>query len=152
MTEEAAEGTTYRIGEVAERFGVSTRTIRYYEELGLIEPSGKSPGGSRRYSDADVARIERVLELRNVMGFELDRIGAIVQAENRFEDLRAEYRRSDSHERHAEIVEELTSINDDLRAHVAEKLAVLESFAHDLDARAERLRAVQADLRSKSAG
>jgi DNA-binding transcriptional MerR regulator len=145
MTEEAA---TYRIGEVAERLGVSTRTLRYYEEVDLIVPSGKSPGGSRRYSEADIARIERVLELRNVMGFELDRIAAIVGAENRFEDLRDEYRHSDSRERHVEIVEELTSINDDLRTHVAEKLAVLESFAHDLDARAERLRTVLADLTS----
>ena len=53
--------STYRIGEVAERFGVSTRTLRYYEEVGLIVPSGKSPGGSRRYSDADITRIERVI-------------------------------------------------------------------------------------------
>jgi DNA-binding transcriptional MerR regulator len=143
--------STYRIGEVAERFGVSTRTLRYYEEVGLIVPSGKSPGGSRRYSDADITRIERVLELRNVMGFELDRIADIVGAENRFEDLRDEYHRSDSLERHVEIVVELMSINDDLRAHVAEKLAVLEAFAHDLDARAERLRAVQAELTSTPA-
>ena len=53
--------STYRIGEVAERFGVSTRTLRYYEEVGLIVPSGKSPGGSRRYSDADITRIETVM-------------------------------------------------------------------------------------------
>ena len=56
----------FRIGEVAQRAGVTTRTLRYYQELGLLSPSGASPGGSRRYSEADVNRLLRILELRNV--------------------------------------------------------------------------------------
>ncbi|HEY2331516.1 MAG TPA: MerR family transcriptional regulator [Acidimicrobiales bacterium] len=136
MTEPTAP---HRIGVVASRTGVSTRTLRYYEELGLIGPTGKSPGGNRRYSDADVACIERVLELRNVMGFDLERIAAIVQAENRLEVLRGEYERGVSGARHAEIIREATAINDQLRAHVADKISTLEAFAHDLDTRADRL-------------
>src|ERR1700742_2040751 len=131
-----APQTPHRIGEVAARMGVSTRTLRYYEELGLIDPAGKSPGGSRRYSDADVARIERVLELRNVMGFELERIAAIVQAENRLEVLREEYHQGTSPKRSVEIIEEATKINDELRTHVQEKIAVLKAFARDLDGQA----------------
>jgi DNA-binding transcriptional MerR regulator len=138
----------YRIGEVAARTGVSTRTLRYYEELGLIDPTGKSPGGSRRYSQQDIARIERILEIRNVMGLELDRISAIVLAENRLEVLRGEVERGVSRKRHAEIVNEATIINDELRAHVADKMAVLQAFAHDLDERAERLRQLTAELTS----
>jgi DNA-binding transcriptional MerR regulator len=130
---------SYRIGEVAARTGVSTRTLRYYEELGLIDLPGKSSGGSRRYSEVDVTRIERVLELRNVMGFDLERISGIVRAEQRLEVLRAEYRAGVTQQRHAEIVEEATVINDELRAHVADKLAVLQDFARDLDDRAQRL-------------
>jgi DNA-binding transcriptional MerR regulator len=141
-----APSAPHRIGEVAARFGVSTRTLRYYEEIGLIDPTGKSPGGNRRYSDEDVARIERVLELRNVMGFELERIASIVRAENRLEVLRDEYARGVSHARHAEIIREATEINDELRTHVAEKMTVLRAFGDDLDARAERLRQLSADL------
>jgi DNA-binding transcriptional MerR regulator len=136
----------YRIGEVAARTGVSTRTLRYYEELGLIDPTGKSPGGSRRYSQQDIARIERILEIRNVMGLELDRISAIVLAENRLEVLRVEVEHGVSRKRHAEIVKEATIINDELRTHVADKMAVLHAFAHDLDQRAERLRELSAEL------
>jgi MerR family transcriptional regulator, repressor of the yfmOP operon len=128
------------------RTGVSTRTLRYYEELGLIDLPGKSSGGSRRYSEADVARIERVLELRNVMGFDLERIAGIVRAEQRLELLREEYHRGVTRRRHLEIVDEAAVINDELRTHVADKLATLRAFAADLDARAGRLKDLQAEL------
>jgi DNA-binding transcriptional MerR regulator len=50
---------SYRIGEVAERVGVTTRTIRYYEELGLLgTAAGRSKGAHRLYNDADVSRLE----------------------------------------------------------------------------------------------
>jgi DNA-binding transcriptional MerR regulator len=124
------------------------RTLRYYEELGLIDLPGKSSGGSRRYSEADVARIERVLELRNVMGFDLERIAGIVRAEQRLEVLREEYHRGVTRRRHAEIVDEATVINDELRTHVADKLATLRAFARDLDRRAERLSELRAELSS----
>jgi MerR family transcriptional regulator, repressor of the yfmOP operon len=137
---------SYRIGEVAARTGVSTRTLRYYEELGLIDLPGKAPGSSRRYTDADVARIERVLELRNVMGFDLERIAQIVRAERRLEGLKDEYHRGVTRKRHAEIVDEATVINDELRAHVADKITLLEDFAADLDRRAKRLDELRTEL------
>lgn len=59
-----------QIGEVAERLGVSPRTIKYYEELGLVAPEERSPGGFRLYGAADVGRLERVLRLK-AMGFSL---------------------------------------------------------------------------------
>lgn len=136
----------FRIGEVAARAGVSTRTLRYYQELGLIDPAGTSPGGSRRYSEDDIARIERILELRNVMGFDLERIAAIVRAEHRLEALREEFERGVTPERYAEIIDEAALINNELRHHVTEKIVVLQAFARDLDDRAQRLRHLQADL------
>lgn len=80
----------FRIGEVAEQAGVSTRTPRYYQELGLLDPAGVSSGGSRRYSTKDVARLRRILELRDVMGFDLERINTILHAEDRLAELREE--------------------------------------------------------------
>ena len=59
-----------QIGEVAERLGVSPRTIKYYEELGLVAPEERSPGGFRLYGASDVERLERVLRLKG-MGFSL---------------------------------------------------------------------------------
>lgn len=52
------------IGEVSDRVGLSPRTIRHYDEIGLAVPSDRSPGGFRFYTDADVARLELVKALR----------------------------------------------------------------------------------------
>lgn len=53
-----------QIGEVAERTGLSLRTIRYYEEVGLVVPSARSQGGFRLYTDADVARMALVKRMK----------------------------------------------------------------------------------------
>ena len=63
-----------RIGDLAERVGVSTRTIRYYEELGMIEPQERTNGGFRLYSSEQLRRLEIIQSLK-ALGFELDRIG-----------------------------------------------------------------------------
>ncbi len=59
-----------RIGEVADRLGVSPRTIKYYEEIGLLIPGERSPGGFRLYGEPDVERLQRILRLKD-MGFSL---------------------------------------------------------------------------------
>lgn len=135
MTEQDAP---YRIGEVAERAGVSTRTLRYYQELGLLDPAGASSGGNRRYSDADVARLERILELRNVMGFDLERISDILHAEDRLGAMREEVQRGISRKRHLEIITEAIAINRRLHDQVAAKIAVLREFEQQLEAKLAR--------------
>src|ERR671939_1348045 len=55
-----------RVGEVAERLGVSPRTIKYYEELGLVEPEARSSGGFRLYGEDDVLRLERILRMKGI--------------------------------------------------------------------------------------
>src|SRR5438309_7327181 len=104
----------YRIGEIANAAGVSTRTLRYYEELGLLSPAGHSPGGARRYSDADLARVHRVRELQQLVGFNLDEIKTIVASEDRLEQLRTEFRAGRSPDRERQIIAEFMGINDRL--------------------------------------
>lgn len=53
-----------QIGEVAERVGLSLRTIRYYEEIGLIEPSARTAGGFRLYAEADADRLTMIKGLK----------------------------------------------------------------------------------------
>lgn len=60
-----------QIGEVAERTGLSLRTIRYYEEVGLITPSARTQGGFRLYTEPDVARLNLVKRMKP-LGFSLD--------------------------------------------------------------------------------
>lgn len=54
----------HQIGEVATAVGLSLRTIRYYEEVGLVIPTGRSTGGFRLYTDADIDRLRLVKNLK----------------------------------------------------------------------------------------
>jgi len=72
-----------RIGEVAQLTGTTPRTIRYYEELGLLAPaSDREPGAHRLYDDADVERLAEVLRLRRVLGLSLDELKALSAEES----------------------------------------------------------------------
>ncbi|MCU6707443.1 MerR family transcriptional regulator [Paenibacillus sp. J5C_2022] len=67
----------YKIGDVAQLTGLTARTIRYYEELGLLEESDRSEGGTRYFSDGDIHRLRRITLLKNV-GLTLEDIGRIL--------------------------------------------------------------------------
>jgi DNA-binding transcriptional MerR regulator len=130
---------------VAQQVGVTTRTLRYYQELGLLDP-GQSPGGSRRYSDADAARLRRIIELRSVMGFDLERIREILDSEDRLAQLRAEAQRGTSDERRREILAEAIAINARMREQVRAKRSVLDGFLAELEAKAAYYATVAVDL------
>lgn len=89
----------------------------------MLDPAGLSPGGSRRYSRRDLARLRRILELRDVMGFDLERINIILHAEDRLAELRDEVHAGVSSERYRAAVEEAITINNGMRAQVEAKLA-----------------------------
>jgi len=65
--------TSLQIGEVAARTGLSLRTIRYYDEMGLVVPSERTPGGFRLYAEAEVARLELIMQMKP-LGFTLDQM------------------------------------------------------------------------------
>ena len=129
-----------RIGEVAERLGITTRTLRYYEELGLVTPSAHSAGGARRYSDEDFARVARVRELQAVMGFNLDEIRELLYADDRMMQLRSEYRAGTSATRANEIINEAARLNARTQEQVLAKIAVLQAYHLELVGEAERRR------------
>lgn len=144
-------GAILRIGEVAVRTGVSPRTLRYYEELGLLTPCGHSPGGARRYSETDVARLVRIRELQDVMGFDLGHIRTMLGAEDRLQELRGEYA-SGGVERQREIVSEAIEINDRLQAQTRDKLAWAEQFLAELERKARRYRDILTSLEPVKVG
>jgi len=131
------------IGQAAGAAGVTPRTLRYYEELGLLAPSAHSMGGARRYADADLARITRIRELQELMGFNLEEIKQILGAEDTLERIRSEYR-SDrpTSRRRRELIAEAIEVNDRLRDQVRRKVSRIGGFLEELDAKAVRYRQV----------
>lgn len=70
--------TTYRIGEVARRVGVTPRAIRFYQEKGLLSPCGQTEGGLRLFSESDLRRLALIRGLQS-LGMSLERIKAILE-------------------------------------------------------------------------
>ena len=60
--------TLYTIEQVATRTGLTKRTLRYYEEVGLLLPTGRTEGNYRRYSEEAIQRLERIKNLRESVG------------------------------------------------------------------------------------
>lgn len=73
-----------QIGEVAARTELSLRTIRHYEETGLVTPSARSQGGFRLYTESDVARL-MVIRRMKPLGFTLDEMRALLEATDRLD-------------------------------------------------------------------
>lgn len=72
----------YQIGEVANRIGLSLRTLRYYEEVGVLEPSARTQGGFRLYTDRDVDRLSLVKRLKP-LEFSLDELRELLSVRDR---------------------------------------------------------------------
>src|SRR3954470_11490310 len=75
---EAAEPGLLRINEVAAMLGLTTRAIRYYEEVGLLEPAARSEGAYRLYDTDDIERLRFIKGLRDDAGFSLSEIGQLL--------------------------------------------------------------------------
>jgi MerR family transcriptional regulator, repressor of the yfmOP operon len=122
------------IGAAAERAGVSQRALRYYQQIGLLTPCGATPGGLRRYSEEDLARVARIRQLQELLGLDLDAIARVLHDEDRRAQIRRAYldEGTSREERH-----ELR-----LRAIVETKLHGIEGFLADLDTRIAKTRAL----------
>ena len=94
-----------RIGEVAERVGVTPRTIRYYEEIGLLPGGSRSKGTHRLYDDNDVERLAELTRLRDLLNLSLDELKELVEAEEMRAVLRRRLHETDSDEERVEIIE-----------------------------------------------
>jgi DNA-binding transcriptional MerR regulator len=140
------------ISDAATTAGVSPRTLRYYEELGLLTPSLHTRGGQRRYTEGDLAHLDRILELREVLGMNLDEIREFLSLETRLDELRATYRATKSSptkaaraEQKATLLEALT-LNESLAEHLNAKLARMDAFRAKVAGDAERCRQLLAEL------
>src|SRR3954452_380174 len=84
-----------RIQEVAEDTGLTPRTIRYYEEVGLLAPAARSEGAYRLYDGEDLERLRFIRGLRDDAGFSLSGIRQLLEDEEARARNRARYRQSD---------------------------------------------------------
>jgi MerR family transcriptional regulator, repressor of the yfmOP operon len=124
-----------RIQEVAAALGLTTRTIRYYEEIGLLTPAARSEGDYRLYDADDLDRLRFIKDLRDEAGFSLAEIGQLLEDEAARTRNRLRYRSStDTRER---------------RAIIDDALARIDRQVSSLQAKSERLAAMIADAETR---
>jgi DNA-binding transcriptional MerR regulator len=95
-----------RIGEVAERTGVTPRTIRYYEEIGLLPgPPERRKGEHRAYDDGDVERLTELTRLRDLLNLSLDELKQLIEAEEARAAIRKQFHETESTRERARLLD-----------------------------------------------
>jgi DNA-binding transcriptional MerR regulator len=95
-TDERAGAQSLRIGDVARLVGTTPRTIRYYEEIGLLtEAPARASGRHRAYSEAEVERLREVMRMKELLGLTLEELKTLLTAEEARAEVRAQLRRED---------------------------------------------------------
>jgi DNA-binding transcriptional MerR regulator len=138
-TPDAAGERLLRIQEVAAETGLTPRTIRYYEELGLLAPAGRSEGSYRLYDAEDLDRLRFIRGLRDDAGFSLTEIGQLLEDEAARARNRDTFRTSrDAGERRA-ILEDAVSRVDRQIGSLQRKIERLEAMIREAEDRRAHL-------------
>jgi DNA-binding transcriptional MerR regulator len=116
-----------RIGDVARLVGTTPRTIRYYEEIGLLPPApARHSGQHRLYTREEVERLREVMRLKHLLGVSLEELKTLLTAEEARAAVRAQLRRDDvDRERRRELLIEA-------QGHLDRQLALVEHRAQEL--------------------
>lgn len=124
-----------QIGEVAERTGVTQRTLRFYEEKGLLRPPSRLEGGFRLYSEDDVSRVEQIKQLQKLLGLSLAEIKEMVEAEEIKNQIRAEYRRDAEAEQKRRQLLAAVEVTEKQYAIIRQKVEQLQAMRDELEAK-----------------
>ncbi|MGH2928530.1 MAG: MerR family transcriptional regulator [Solirubrobacteraceae bacterium] len=141
----AADRRTLRIGEVAELTGTTPRTIRYYEEIGLLEPAAdRAQGRHRCYTQAELDRVREIVRLRDLLGLSLEQLKQLLAAESARAHLREELRQTEAPAQRRRILVELGE-------HIASQLELVRGRLRELGDLATELADKQALVARKIA-
>ena len=135
-----------RIGDVAARVGVTPRTIRYYEERGLLDAGGRAKGSHRVYEEADVVRLQELIRLRDLLGLSLEELVELAEAEEARAALRDRWESDPSDDERRAIVDAAIPLVERQLALVSLRREKLDEFAGELQEKLDRLHARHDEL------
>ncbi|MHB8896390.1 MAG: helix-turn-helix domain-containing protein [Candidatus Geothermincolia bacterium] len=138
------EEGVYQIGEVAEITGLTHRTLRYYEEIGLLGERDHTPGKHRLYTDEDLERISRITRFKELMGHQLCEIKEIIDLDLERQSLREDMATTDSKAEKVRKLERIREIFDRELGLLKERQSMLGEVERLL---IERIKGVDADIR-----
>jgi DNA-binding transcriptional MerR regulator len=134
----ATAATSMRIGEVAELTGITPRTIRYWEELGLLGPASEREQGKHRlYDRSDVERIEEIVRLKGLLGLSLEQLAEMIETGAARAEIRREYFDTDDPRRRRELLLQSRPLIEQQLELVRERQAELVSLERELSDKLE---------------
>jgi DNA-binding transcriptional MerR regulator len=133
-----------RIGDVADETGMTPRTIRYYEEVGLVEPAAHVTGANRRYDQEDVERLRLIKRLREVVGLSLAEVKTFLEMESERRALSREYHATSDRARHLELLDRFEPILTRRVELLERKLHSVQELLDEERGRLERVHALRA--------
>lgn len=135
----------FKIDEVAKECGLTKRTIRYYEEIGLLPSPQRSSGNMRLYTQEDIDLLKKIVSTKEVLGFSLQELQRYVQSAELLKDQREDYRsRTDQLE-----PEERRRMLTDMERTLNEQLELMERKIGSIRALQEELEEVRARVRAR---
>ncbi len=132
--------TSLRIGDVARLVGTTPRTIRYYEEKGLLPAGeGRAAGQHRLYDEGDVERLRELLRMRNLLGVPLEELRELVAVDDERAALRGDLHRTDAPAERERILRRLDALAERQLAAVDRRAAELDALRDEIAARRARI-------------
>lgn len=148
-TNAASDDRFLRIDEVARRTNMTKRTLRYYEELQLLDPAQRSEGNYRLYSEADVRTLEHIKQMRDLLGLELKEIREMVTAELERDRIRERWRVDSDPAWRLQALDEVEAVAQRELSLLEEKMVGLEHMRQSLLERLERYRRLRVETRAQ---
>lgn len=130
-----------RIGTAAKAAGTTPRTIRYYEEIGLLPASEERAGGAHRlYSEDDIERVKELLRLKRALGLSLDELREVIEGEEARKLLRERYLGGASEDERREILVELLTLVERQLELLNRRRAEIDEIEADLTTRRRKIK------------
>jgi MerR family transcriptional regulator, repressor of the yfmOP operon len=137
----AIQERTLRIGELAKLAGTTPRTVRYYEEIGLLAPAEERDAGAHRtYGESDLARLREILRLKSLLGLSLDELREVMAGEDARAARKAAYQATEDPAERRRMLREAAAHLDSLLEHVSRHKREVEAYEGELLERRARLR------------
>jgi MerR family transcriptional regulator, repressor of the yfmOP operon len=133
--------TYFKIDDVARETGLTKRTIRYYEEIGLIQPPDRTDGGTRLYTQEEINKLKRVVIAKDVLGFSLQELQYFISLNESIEQKRNEYRASQDENKLQELKELSLNVHKQIELinMKMEKMQIFKKELEDLYTRANNV-------------
>lgn len=129
----------YKIDDVAKECGLTKRSIRYYEEIGLISPPERSEGGFRLYTDKHIERLKQIMNVRDVLGFSLQEVQEYISISEIFGERLQQYRETlDEDQKREKLIEIEGTLSQQLQM-IDQKLKKMNEIRNDMNEKYQRV-------------